>query len=138
MLLEIKPYWGVHNLEFNMKREILREKFNHKFTEFKKTPYDQNTTDDFEFCHVYYDDENLCEAIEFFEPSIMVFDGFVMTGQAYDNVKEFFQAIDDSLDFNDAGFTSYKYGIGVYAPDALYNPKKPIEAVNIFRNGYYD
>lgn len=138
MFCKIRPYVGVQEIDFGMKRESIREKFNHQFTEFKKTSFSQNTTDAFEFCHVYYDNENLCEAVELFEPAIIVFDNFVMSEQSYEKVKEFFESIDSSLDCDDVGFTSYKYGIGVFAPDALDEPKEPIEAVIVFRKGYYD
>ncbi|MCM0649712.1 hypothetical protein NBE98_15195 [Clostridium swellfunianum] len=138
MFCKIRPYVGVQEIDFNMKREVVREKFNHQFTEFKKTPFSQNTTDAFEFCHVYYDNENLCEAIELFEPANVVFDNFTMTEQSYEKVRRFFESIDDSLDFNDAGFTSYKFGVGVFAPYALEEPKEPIESIIVFRKGYYD
>lgn len=138
MLCKIRPYVGVQEIDFDMKREVIRKKFNHEFTEFKKTHFSQNTTDAFEFCHIYYDNENLCEAIELFEPATVMFDNFVMTEQPYEKVKDFFDAIDDSLDFNDAGFTSYKYGIGVFAPNASDEPEEPIESIIVFRKGYYD
>lgn len=35
-------------------------------------------------------------------------------------------------EFDDLGFTSYKYGIGIYA---LYDA---VEAVIVFEKGYYD
>lgn len=138
MFCKIRPYVGVQEIGFNMKREVVREKFNNQFTEFKKTPFSQNTTDAFGFCHIYYDNENLCEAIELFETTTVIFDNFIMTKQSYEKVRGFFESIDDSLDFNDAGFTSYKFGVGVFAPYALDEPEEPIESIVVFRKGYYD
>lgn len=138
MLCKIYPHIGIGGIELNSKREAIRHKFNQNFKEFRKTPYDVNTTDAFEFCHIYYDNENLCEAIELFEPATVVFDSFIIAEQPYEKVREYFENIDDSLDFNDAGFTSYKYGIGVFAPYADDEPDEPIESIIVFRKGYYD
>jgi hypothetical protein len=138
MIFNISPYIGVEEIEFDMQRQKVRNKFNGDYREFKKTKFSINTTDAFQFCHVYYDNANLCEAIEFFEPAIVAFDNFQITGKSYRVVKEYFENIDEKLDFNDAGFTSYKYGVGVFAPYALDEPDGLIEAIIIFRNGYYD
>ncbi|MDP4145812.1 MAG: hypothetical protein Q8936_15205 [Bacillota bacterium] len=39
---------------------------------------------------------------------------------------------------NDCGFTSHKFGIGIYAPFAQDKPGEPVEGVIVFAKGYYD
>lgn len=137
MKFSIRPYFGTNDLEFGMKREVIREKLGNEFREFKKSPFSKNTTDAFKYCHVYYDSENLCVAVEFFEPSEINFNDLIIIGSPYDKIRDEFARIDESIDYNDAGFTSFKYGIGIFAPFAKKKPKDPVESVIIFKEGYY-
>jgi len=45
---------------------------------------------------------------------------------------------DSDIEQTDDSLTSYKLGIGVYAPDADENPNLPPESVIAFEKGYYD
>ncbi len=55
----LKGFEGLEfgDVEFGMDRETVRSRLG-KYTEFKKSEDSENTTDDFGFCHVYYDSEN--------------------------------------------------------------------------------
>ncbi|QAA31082.1 hypothetical protein [Clostridium manihotivorum] len=134
----IKPYDSIGMISLGMSRESVREIFDNKFREFRKNQFSENTTDDFMYCHVYYDTNNICEAVELFEPAEVSFNEFEILGVSYNLVEEFFRKLDNSIDINDAGFTSYKYGIGIFAPYAIDEPEEPVESVIVFKQGYYE
>ncbi|WP_139355512.1 hypothetical protein [Oribacterium sp. C9] len=50
-----------------MPRDDVHGLFKEKWTEFKKTKYSKNTTDNYGKFHVYYTPDNLVEAVEIFE-----------------------------------------------------------------------
>ena len=63
--IDVLPLKGFNNVEFGMNRETVRILLG-PYKEFYKTEESDNTTDDFGFCHIYYDHDNLFEAVEFF------------------------------------------------------------------------
>lgn len=136
MDFDIKPYDGAGCLKLRMERVDIRKCFNNQYKEIKKTPLSQSITDDFGCCHVYYKINDICEAVEFFEREVM-FNGQKLIGRPYSEVRNFFETIDNSIDFNDAGFTSLKFGVRVFAPFAHDEPDEPVESIIIFERGYY-
>ena len=64
--INVTPLEKVGNITFGMGRDEVRNIINEPFTEFKKTKFSRNTTDDYGYCHVFYNSLNQCEAIEFF------------------------------------------------------------------------
>ena len=54
---------SVGNIKFGMTKQEVREKYAVK-GEFIKNDCSNNLTDDLGFCHVYYNDEGKCEAVE--------------------------------------------------------------------------
>lgn len=138
MNFEIVPYVGVGSIKFGMKREEVRKCFENRFEEFKKTVFSETSTDDFGCCHVFYKKQDTCEAIECFEEANVTMDGKKIIGMPYIEIKAMFEKIDNSLVLNDAGFTSFKFGIGVYAPFAQDEPGEPVESVIVFEKGYYE
>ena len=56
---------SVGNIKFGMTKQEVREKYAVK-GEFIKNDCSNNLTDDLGFCHVYYNDEGKCEAVEIF------------------------------------------------------------------------
>jgi hypothetical protein len=135
---EITSYVGAGCLTFGMTRGSIRKCFDNKFKEFKKTPNSETLTDAFGLCHVYYKKNDTCEAVEFFGDADVIFNDEQIIGRAYNEIKDWFDKIDELLDINDAGFTSLKYGIGVFAPFARKEPEEPVESVIIFEEGYFD
>lgn len=105
---------------------------------FKKFEDDEFETDAFDMCYVYYKDPGVCEAIEFFKPAIVTLNGTNLIGESYKDVKNLFLMLDEETEYEDTGLTSYKYGVGIYAPFAEDDPLEPVEGVIIFENGYYD
>ena len=66
MRFDAVPTVRVNGVKFGMNREKVRSLLG-AATEFYKFDDDINTTDDFGFCHVFYDENDKCEAIEIFD-----------------------------------------------------------------------
>lgn len=64
---ELIPNQRIGDLVFGTKRASIRKLLGKKYKEFSKTPYSKNTTDDYGFCHVYYDENDKFVAVEIFE-----------------------------------------------------------------------
>lgn len=64
---EVKPLEEINGIKFGMNREIVRNIIKTEFKEFKKSKFSKNTSDDFGFCHVFYNSSNEFIAIEFFK-----------------------------------------------------------------------
>lgn len=120
------PLLGVNEAKFGMKRDEVREVFG-KAREFKKSKFSKNTTDDFGFCHVYYDQEDKCEAIEIFAEVEVVIDGKKVFSEGLEILKSMFSDFEE----DDGGFISKRYSIGIYAP---YNK---VESILLGRGDYY-
>lgn len=59
MRFDAVPTTGVNEVKFGMNREKVRSLLG-AVIEFYKFDDDANTTDDFGFCHVFYDQNNEC------------------------------------------------------------------------------
>jgi spore cortex formation protein SpoVR/YcgB (stage V sporulation) len=98
------------------------------------------------FCNaslfVYYTDENGgCDSIEFTQPTIAIFEGKPLNGVPYVEAINWLRKFDSELEVEEyVGATSYKLGIGLYAPDydEKLEPNAKVEAVIVFVRGYYD
>lgn len=62
------------------------------------------------------------------------FIGKDLLGLPFENVKDMFSQLDEKLEIDANGFTSYKFGVGIYVP---YHEAK-VEGVIVFEKGFYD
>lgn len=129
---------GAGNILFGMTSQQIQNVLSAKPKKFKKFEDDEFDTDAFDWCHVYYKKPGVCEAIEFFEPAVVIFKGQNLIGKSFQDVKSLFLKHDKSVELDSSGLTSYKFGIGIYAPFAQKEPSEPLEAVIVFEKGYYD
>jgi hypothetical protein len=88
--------------------------------------------------HVFYDDSGRCEAIEFYGPSTVLLDDKNLLHIPYSEAKSIVRAIDPAIEEDGAGFTSYRLGVGAYAPSHVEYPDDPSESIIVFKQGYYD
>lgn len=72
--LIIVPFASVGNVAFDSKREDVRNSLG-TYTEFKKSRFSKNTTDNFGGFHVFYTQNNEVEAIEIFPFVKAVYNG---------------------------------------------------------------
>ena len=134
----IEPYVGAGKILLGMTSQQIQDVLNATPEKFKKSVKDEFETDAFECCHIYYKSPGVCEAIEFFQPAKVIFMGQTLLGKPFEIIKQLFLKYDDSVVLENAGLTSYKYGIGIYAPAAIKEPSDSIEGVIVFEKGCYD
>lgn len=123
----VEPLKKVNGISFGMCRTEVRKILGTEFKEFKKSKFSKNTTDDYGFCHVFYDATNKCEAIEIFDDitvSISGKDVFPTTTTVLKEVADDFVEEDDS-------FISKSKSIGVYAPNGK------MESILLGNKDYY-
>lgn len=116
-------YFGMSRLQV---RDIMGE-----YKEFKKSKFSKNTTDNFDICHVYYDLNNKCEAIELFgEVNIKIGEEIILPNK-FDKVCSILSKIDKEIEIEVDGCTSINYSIGVYSPNGK------VESILFAKEGYY-
>lgn len=127
--ITISPYEGFNQISFGDSREIVRNKLGN-YTEFKKSKFSKNTTDDFGFCHVFYTPDNKVNAIEFFPGAEVSFNNKSLFSLSYSDAKAFLS--DSSIEENDCGAKFPKYGISIFAPEL-----SKIETILIYSRNYW-
>lgn len=127
MRIDIIPNVGFNNILFGMSRDEVREKLGEP-EEFYKADDDVNTTDDFGFCHVFFDENNKCEAVEIFDEAEVYMDNMLIFPTDLASAEKI---IEDS-EQDDDGLISYSGSIGIYAPDGA------MESILCGKKGYYD
>lgn len=134
----INPYIGAGKISLGMTSAAIQEILESHPEKFRKSKNDDFETDAYKWCHIYFEKPGVCNAIEFFSPASVIFNGHNLLGNSYAEVREFVLQYDNTLQFDETGFTSIKYGFGVYAPFAEEEPSEPVEGVIVFEKGYYD
>lgn len=122
-----KPLIGVDKIEFGMKRSEVRSILG-EAKEFKKSKFSKTITDDFGFCHVFYNLNDECEAIEIFEETEVQIENVVVFPNGMDKLKSMLSDLED----DNCGFISKSKSIGVYAPDGK------MESILFGCAGYYE
>lgn len=139
MNLSIEPYKSVSQIVFGSSTDDLRTILGHQYKSVNH--YDSSGFRDVYIdlgLHVHYDGVGQCEAVEISPPAIPMFFDINFLGMPFNNAKEKMRKLDPDILVNNTGFTSLKYGINVYADGVDEDPNAPIEAVLVFRKGYYD
>lgn len=136
----IETYKSVGELLFSMNKKEIRNLLGNEYKEFKKSKYSKTFTDDYKFAHIYYNEDDKFEAIEFFnEQSIsLTLNNKELIGIPYNDLKDFILTLDDELLIESDNFTSKKLGIGAYAPGVSNNNNTIPETIIVFKNGYYE
>ncbi len=73
----INPFVGVGIIVFNSKRDFVRKQLG-EYSEFRKSKFSKNTTDNFGTFHVFYSQKNTVDAVEFFPGSNVIYKGHKM------------------------------------------------------------
>lgn len=122
-IIKAIPLEEVNGIKFGTDRKTVRSILG-AYSEFKKSQFALNTTDDFEFCHVYYDEDNKFEAIEIFDAEVYIDDKKIFPISVHE-LNEIIDDLDDEL-------ISLSKSIGIYAPDGV------AECILFGRKGYYE
>lgn len=125
--MNVIPLKEFANVKFGMKRVDVRKVLGDA-KEFKKTKFSKVTTDDFGFCHVYYDEKDTCEAVEIFD-NVEVF----VNGKKIfpSNIADCREVLTDLIQDGD-DYTSIKNSVGIYAPG------NRMESILFGVEGYYE
>lgn len=111
-ILKAIPLSEVNGVRFGMKRNEVRNIFG-EAKEFKKSKFSKTTTDDFGFCHVFYNLNDECEAIEIFDKSEVQINGKTIFPKGVDILKSMLTDLEE----DENGFISKSQSIGIYAPN---------------------
>lgn len=87
---------------------------------------------------VHYDDDGVVEAVELGQAAAPMFLDRSIVGKPFDEIVKWLRVHDPRVEVDDAGVTSYRFGVGMYAPHASKSPAEPVEGLIVFRPGYYD
>ena len=117
----------VNGVSFGTKRKAVRAVFG-TAKEYKKNKFSETTTDDFGFCHVFYNAEDECEAIEVFGDIKVEVDGAVIFPTDVETAKK---QLSDLVE-EDGSLISKKFSVGIYAPSGK------MESILFGAPGYYD
>ena len=109
MKFSVNPNEYVGNIKFGQTRDEVRRLLTGFKKEFKKNKYSRNTTDDFGYCHVFYDVENRLNAVEFFEQCNLVYQGENLFEITVDELKKLLPDIREDY----GSYISQKYSIGI-------------------------
>lgn len=140
----IKPFVSAGNLKFGTHREIINTGLNVEF----KSLFEK-TLDGVEFVIDYYYDHSLmlgyfCSSfmlryVILCDPCEAIFEGTDLLAMNYSECLRFMRTFDENIEEEKyVGFTSYKYGIAIYAENATENPLCDIEAVTVGEKGYFE
>jgi hypothetical protein len=135
----INPYVGIGGLRFGMTRDAIRKEVGSAFEVFRRGPEDALDSDVFDGdgIYVYYDSNDLCEAIEFAGPASPTLFSSRLIGQPLDRVLTYLKKYDSTVSVDESGATAYAIGVGVYAPAAKKKRGCLVESVIVFRRNYY-
>jgi hypothetical protein len=87
---------------------------------------------------VHYSENAQVEAVELGSPAAVELLGRSLLGSPFIEVHDWLRSLDPRLQRDVTGATSFRFGVGLFAPHAAKAPRDPVEGVIVFRPGYYD
>lgn len=127
MKIQAIPLESVGKIKFGMKKSEVMSLLG-KAAEFKKATASSVLTDDFGYCHVFYNSSDECEAVEIFDGVEVYIGDNLFFPTSLDNTVNFI----DDFKRDEDGLTSIKAAIGIYAPD------NKMESILFGARGYFD
>ncbi len=134
---KIIPYEYIGELYFGETRTEIRKKYS-EYEEFKKTPFSINTMDAYEDCHLGYNENDELEFVETFPGvNVSIFGNEISFKKKYFEVKKYLKELDENIQEDENGLTSYKYGVGITLENKS-GLNMDIQSVFIFCKNYYE
>lgn len=140
MEFDINPYTSVGNIYFGIDRIEAIRILGKPEKSFKRNQFSVNKTDDFQKYSLFlnYDENMKVEALEFYQNnqglSILGISLFV---KQYDDLLNLLLKVDENIEEDETGFTSYLLGIGIYSPNKKQLKNSDVEGIIVFKKGYY-
>lgn len=135
--LEFVSNKSIGLVNFGMLREVVREKLG-EYSEFKKTEFSKNTTDDFKFIHAYYDNNNMLDAVECFGQAKIIFNNIDIMALNIKQLKLFLENQSIKYTTDESGMKADTVGISAYIPNIMNDKEAKIETLLLFKEGYYE
>ncbi len=104
---------------------------------FRRSPFSCKDTEMYGDCFVSYDAENRCEHIEFFGSACVMFRGINLMELPCSQLRTVLGVVGVEFAAAESGFSSTKYGIGVYAPAEYEEPDCLPESVGVADSNYW-
>lgn len=121
------PLREVAGVKFGMKRSEVRKVLGDA-REFKKSKFSKTLTDDFGFCHVFYNSDDECEAIELFKEVQVMIGNRLVFPMTLDEAKKILGELIEDV----GSYISAKDSVGIYAPGGS------MESILFGVAGYYE
>jgi hypothetical protein len=140
MDLVINPYIGIGDLKLGMTQSQIRDTLKSNFESFTRNDYSEMPEDYFpEFgIYIQYKQPGLCDSILVVKPVNPIWRGKQLLNIGFSELAQWFSEVDPERELDDTGLISYKYGIGIYAPDYEEEPDSSPRSIIVFTRGYYD
>ena len=130
-MISVEPCKCMGGVAFGMDRELVRKEFGTVVREFQKTKLSRNTTDDFGFAHVYYNEANECVAVELFDDCVVTVGGDCLLPCDQVSFNSWLKERDAQADIQDGEATSVSLSIGATATNGK------VESILFGARGYY-
>lgn len=124
--ISVIPLSEVDGIKLGTKRAEVRKIFG-EAKEFKKSKFSKNTTDDFGFCHVFYNVNDECEAIEIFNDVKVYIQEKLVFPTSIDKA----EMVLGNLKKEEDSYISVDKSVGIYAPNGK------MESILFAVKGYY-
>jgi hypothetical protein len=137
----IYPYEGVGPIRLGMTQQEIRAILGEPEETVKKVPSSEYPLDYYVQLgiQVFYKKTWVCDSIEMVNNAKPTFQGQSFFDTPYSELKRWFQQIDNSVEIENSGLTSYTFGIALYfSHDEELEPDKSALTVFVFERGYYD
>jgi hypothetical protein len=136
----INPYIGIGDIKLGMTRPQIRDTLNSSFESFTRSQYSEMPEDYFPDLGIFieYKQPGICKSIKVVAPFNPIWRGKQLLASPFSELSQWFLEIDSERELNDTGFTSFKYGIELYAPYYDEEPDCLAECIMLFNRGYYD
>lgn len=142
MKFDIYPYIGVGNIKLGMTPDEIKKIVGEKKSSFKRNEEDYFETDEFDSngtnFFVSYGKDGKVDSIEFALPSEIYILNENLYGKSFEKIRKLLKKMDSELEDDGYSITSYKFGIGVYCPEADENEDACPESIIVFKENYYD
>ena len=139
MKFELEAGVGAHPVKLGMKSDELRAFLKAIPKILKEGPDQGQPGEDYDRLGVtlFYRPDGSLEAAVFNRKSLVIWQGRDCFKLGFAELARALEELDPELEYDTAGCTSFKLGIGFFAPDCEENPDGPIDSVISFAEGYY-
>lgn len=130
------PFEGIDNVRFGMDRLTVRKNINKPYKVFTRNEFASNTTDYFDDLGMFieYDDNDLCEAIEFADSGSVFYGEMNLFDMGYRELRRHFDPSSSNKEEDDAGVIYHDLGFGVSRSS---DPDNAISTVILFSENYW-